>query len=201
MSGMERYQDPQVIQRVLHGARTVAIVGLSSNELRASHFVGFYAARHGYRVIPVNPREEEVLGARSYPSLTDVPEPVDLVDVFRAPPAVPAIAREAVAIGAQGPLAAVRRDQPGGRGDRRTGGPRRCHGPVPQDRARTLHRAHGRAGLRHRRDLGSAPGVLTRPTIGNPVPRRQPAAGGDRSLDGVVEGAVNLRDLGGLINA
>ena len=95
------YQDPEVIQRVLHQARTVAIVGLSSNVLRASNFVGFYAARHGYRVIPVNPREREVLGERSYPSLSDVPGPVDVVDVFRAPDAVPGIAREAVAIGAR----------------------------------------------------------------------------------------------------
>jgi len=96
-----RYQDPEVIQRVLHRSRTVAIVGLSSNVLRASHFVGFYAARHGYRVIPVNPRETEVLGARSYPSLGDIEDPVDIVDVFRAPAAVPAIANEAVAIGAR----------------------------------------------------------------------------------------------------
>ena len=98
---MAHYQDPEVIQRVLHNAGTVAIVGLSSNHLRASNFVGFYAARHGYKVIPVNPREEEVLGNKSYPSLTDVPEPVDVVDVFRAPAAVPGIAEEAVAIGAK----------------------------------------------------------------------------------------------------
>ena len=95
------YQDPEVIQRVLHRSRTVAIVGLSSNVLRASHFVGFYAARHGYRVIPVNPRETEILGARAYPGLGDIEDPVDIVDVFRAPAAVPAIAREAVAIGAR----------------------------------------------------------------------------------------------------
>ena len=101
MTGPHAYQDPEVIQRVLHRARTVAIVGLSSNVLRASHFVGFYAARHGYRVIPVNPREQQVLGERSYASLTDIPHPVDIVDVFRAPAAVPGIAREAVAIGAR----------------------------------------------------------------------------------------------------
>lgn len=101
MTDPTTYQDPEVIQRVLHQARTVAIVGLSSNVLRASHFVGFYAERHGYRVIPVNPREETVLGARSYPNLSDIPHPVDLVDVFRAPAAVPAIARDAVAIGAR----------------------------------------------------------------------------------------------------
>ena len=58
---LARYQDPTVIQRVLHSARTIAIVGLSSNELRASYFVGYYLKRHGYRIIPVNPRETEIL--------------------------------------------------------------------------------------------------------------------------------------------
>jgi uncharacterized protein len=100
MNELERYQDPLTIQRVLHGANTIAIVGLSANELRPSNFVGFYLKRHGYRVIPVNPREQEILGETSYPSLTDVPEPVDIVNVFRAPDALPEIARETVAIGA-----------------------------------------------------------------------------------------------------
>lgn len=95
------YQDPLAIQRVLHATRTVAVVGLSGNELRASHFVGYYLKRHGYRVIPVNPREKEILGETSYASLLDVPEPVDVVDVFRAPDALPGIAREAVRIGAR----------------------------------------------------------------------------------------------------
>jgi predicted CoA-binding protein len=95
---LERYQDPLTIQRVLHRARTIAIVGLSANPLRASNFVGFYLKRHGYQVIPVNPRETEILGEVSYPSLPDVPDPVDVVNVFRAPDALPAIAREAVAI-------------------------------------------------------------------------------------------------------
>ena len=66
-------------------AKTVAIVGLSSKELRASYFVGYYLKRHGYRVIPVNPRETEILGEQSYASLLDVPEPVDIVVVFREP--------------------------------------------------------------------------------------------------------------------
>jgi predicted CoA-binding protein len=101
MTELERYQDPLTIQRVLHDAGTIAIVGLSANELRASNFVGFYLKRHGYRVIPVNPRETEVLGQMSYRSLLDLPEPVDVVDVFRAPDALPAIAREAVAIHAK----------------------------------------------------------------------------------------------------
>jgi predicted CoA-binding protein len=97
---LNRLQDPLVIQRVLNSARTIAIVGLSANPLRASNFVGFYLKRHGYRVIPVNPRETEILGEQSYPSLGEVPVEVDVVNVFRQPDAVPEIAREAVEIGA-----------------------------------------------------------------------------------------------------
>jgi uncharacterized protein len=95
---LARYQDAVTIQRMIHTASTVAIVGLSNNELRASYFVGYYLRRHGYRVIPVNPREKAILGATSYPSLLDIPEPVDIVNVFRAPDALPGIARDAVAI-------------------------------------------------------------------------------------------------------
>jgi predicted CoA-binding protein len=95
------YQDPSAIRRVLHSSRTIAVVGLSPNELRASNFVGFYLKRHGYRVIPVNPRAEEILGEPSYASLSEIPEPIDVVNVFRAPEAVPEIAREAVEIGAK----------------------------------------------------------------------------------------------------
>jgi uncharacterized protein len=98
---LARYQDPLAIQRVLFGARNIAIVGLSGNPLRASNFVGFYLNRHGYRVIPVNPREPEILGARSFASLGDLPVAVEVVNVFRAPAALPGIAREAVAIGAK----------------------------------------------------------------------------------------------------
>jgi predicted CoA-binding protein len=98
MTELMRYEDSSTIQRVLHSASTIAIVGLSANELRASNFVGYYLRRHGYRVIPVNPRETEILGEVSYPSLLEVPEPVDIVNVFRAPDALPGIAQEAVAI-------------------------------------------------------------------------------------------------------
>jgi uncharacterized protein len=97
---LSRYQDPSVIQRAIYGAKTVAIVGLSRNHLRSSYFVGFYLRRHGYKIIPVNPRETEVLGEKSFKSLVDVPVHVDIVNVFRAPDALPDIAREAVAIGA-----------------------------------------------------------------------------------------------------
>ena len=100
MTDLGRYQDSLTIQRVLHNARTIAVVGLSANELRASNFVGYYLRRHGYHVIPVNPRETEILGQTCYPSLLDIPVPVDVVNVFRAPDALPGIAREAVAINA-----------------------------------------------------------------------------------------------------
>ncbi|HUP40940.1 MAG TPA: CoA-binding protein [Vicinamibacterales bacterium] len=100
MIDVSRYQDPLAIQRVLFKAKTIAIVGLSPNELRASYFVGYYMKRHGYRVIPVNPREKEILGETSYKSLLDVTVPVDIVNVFRAPDALPAIAEDAVKIGA-----------------------------------------------------------------------------------------------------
>jgi predicted CoA-binding protein len=100
MIDVKRYQDPFTIQRVLHSARTIAIVGLSGNELRASNFVGYYLKRHGYQVYPVNPRESAVLGEPCVASLSDLPVPVDIVDVFRTPDALPEIAREAVEINA-----------------------------------------------------------------------------------------------------
>ncbi len=95
---LTRYQDPLAIQRALHTAKTIAIVGLSPNELRASYFVGYYLKRHGYRIVPVNPRESQVLGERCFASLTEVPVPIDIVNVFRAPGALPGIAEEAVRI-------------------------------------------------------------------------------------------------------
>ncbi len=96
----EDYQRTDVIKAAL-AERSIAIVGLSSNELRASHFVGYYMARHGYEITPVNPRETEVLGKASYAALTDIEQPITLVDVFRAADAVPEIAEQAVAIGAK----------------------------------------------------------------------------------------------------
>ena len=82
-------------------SKRIAVVGFSPNPLRASHYVGYYMMRHGYEVVPVNPREETILGLTCYPSVADIPEPVDVVDVFRDPSAVPAIAEEAVASGAR----------------------------------------------------------------------------------------------------
>ncbi len=96
---LQPYQNPKVIRKILT-RKTVAIVGLSSSELRASNFVGRYLMRHHYEVIPVNPREDQILGQKCYPTLSDIPVKVDTVDVFRHPDAVPQIATDAVAIGA-----------------------------------------------------------------------------------------------------
>jgi uncharacterized protein len=97
---IRKYQDPVVIREILQTARTIAVVGLSSNVLRPSNFVAFYLQRHGYRIVPVNPNEREVLGEPAYASLSEVPFHVDVVDVFRASPFVPPIAEEAVRVGA-----------------------------------------------------------------------------------------------------
>ncbi len=93
-SDLTKYQDAGAIRRLLTSARTVAVVGLSPKELRASYFVGFYLQRNGYRVVPVNPREETILGERCFPSVAAIEEPVDIVNVFRAPAAVPGIVEE-----------------------------------------------------------------------------------------------------------
>ncbi|MEM7393450.1 MAG: CoA-binding protein [Verrucomicrobiota bacterium] len=97
---LENYQNPDVIRRTLD-LKTVALVGLSSNDLRASNFVGRYLLRHGYVVYPVNPRETSILGQPCFPSIGEIGQPVDIVDVFRRPDAVPDIAREAVDAGAR----------------------------------------------------------------------------------------------------
>jgi len=85
----------------LRGAKTIAVVGLSGRRYRPSHGVAEYLQRAGYRVIPVNPLETEVLGEKSYPNLSSVPLPVDIVDVFRRSEYVPEIVEEAIRIGAK----------------------------------------------------------------------------------------------------
>ena len=97
---LQQWQSPTTIQQALQH-KSVAVVGLSSNELRASNFVGYYLLRNGYAVTPVNPREDEIFGLKSYPSLKDIPHPIDVVDVFRDPSAVPEIAQQAAQIGAK----------------------------------------------------------------------------------------------------
>src|SRR5579862_5443271 len=86
---------------ILQRYRRIAIVGLSSNPYRPSHFVGVYLAQHGYDITPVNPRETEILGRKCYPSLKEVPQPLEIVDIFRDRAAIPAIVDEAIACGAK----------------------------------------------------------------------------------------------------
>ncbi len=93
--------DIPTLRRILKECRTVAIVGLSAEWHRPSNFVAKYLQHHGYRVIPVNPRYTEVLGERCYANLTDVPEPVHMVDVFRRTEDVLPIAQAAIRIGAR----------------------------------------------------------------------------------------------------
>ena len=88
----------EAIEKGLAG-KTIAIVGLSSKPDSPSFGVGEYLQQHGYHIIPVNPKEESVLGERSYHSLREVPEKVDVVDIFRRPEAVPGIVTEAIEIG------------------------------------------------------------------------------------------------------
>ncbi|MBI3736871.1 CoA-binding protein [Candidatus Sumerlaeota bacterium] len=87
--------------KLLAGARTIAVVGLSDNPMRDSHHVAEYLQGKGYRIIPVNPAIAETLGEKSYPSLASVPEKIDIVDIFRKSEFVPPIVDEAIRIGAQ----------------------------------------------------------------------------------------------------
>jgi predicted CoA-binding protein len=102
-AGVQDPQDPSVreLQAILGEARTIAVVGLSNDRTRDAYDVAEYIQQKGYRIIPVNPRETEVLGEQAYPSLLDIPEKVDVVDVFRRADKTPEIARQAVEIGAK----------------------------------------------------------------------------------------------------
>ncbi|HTP99264.1 MAG TPA: CoA-binding protein [Casimicrobiaceae bacterium] len=89
------------LRRILAQTRAIAVVGLSAHWYRPSHFAAKYMQDKGYRVIPVNPAYEEVLGQRCYPNLAAIGQPVDVVDCFRKPGDIVPIAREAVATGAK----------------------------------------------------------------------------------------------------
>ena len=92
--------DINTLRRLLREVKTIAMVGLSANWYRPSFFAAKYLQEHGYRVIPVNPAYEEVLGEKCYPSLEDVPEKIDMVDCFRKSEDIEPIAKEAIEIGA-----------------------------------------------------------------------------------------------------
>lgn len=93
--------DIPTLRRILKTAKTIAVVGLSAEWHRPSYFAAKYMQQHGYRVIPVNPRYDSILGERCFARLEDIGEPVDIVDVFRKPADVLPIAHSAVAIGAK----------------------------------------------------------------------------------------------------
>lgn len=90
-----------IIKHVLSAMKTIAVVGLSADPSKDSHQVARYLKEHGYKIIPVNPGAEEILGEKSYPDLKSIGEPVDVVDVFRRPEHVPDIAEQAVAVGSK----------------------------------------------------------------------------------------------------
>ncbi len=89
------------LRQLLTDSRTIAVVGISTDSRKDSHMVAAYLKKNGYRIIPVNPGADEVLGEKSYPDLRSIPEPVDMVDVFRRPEFLPEIAEQAVAIHAK----------------------------------------------------------------------------------------------------
>ncbi len=92
---------PAEVEEILARARTVAIVGLSDKPDRDSYQVAAYLRQQGFRIIPVNPNVTEVLGEKAYAGLRELPEPVDIVDIFRKPEAVPGLVEEAIAMGAK----------------------------------------------------------------------------------------------------
>lgn len=89
------------LRRLLQRARVIAVVGMSPNESKPSHYVPQYMLRHGYTIIPVNPLYTEIAGMRCYPDLRSVPTPIDIVNVFRRAEDVPPVADEAIAVGAK----------------------------------------------------------------------------------------------------
>lgn len=93
--------DIVTLSRILKENHSIAVVGLSANWYRPSFFAAKYLQEHGYRIIPVNPNYEEILGEKCYPTLTDIPEKVDVVDLFQRAERVPAYVDEAIAIGAR----------------------------------------------------------------------------------------------------
>lgn len=98
---MSAINDTETLRHILTDCKTIAVVGLSPNATRASHFVARYMKDYGYRIIPVNPGHRELLGETCYPDLASIPDKVDMVNVFRRPGDCPPIAEAAVAIGAR----------------------------------------------------------------------------------------------------
>ncbi len=96
----EKFQNTKLIRQILGSAKTIAVVGLSTESTKASNMVASYLQDEGYRIIPVNPRATEILGEESYPDLRAIPFPIDVVDIFRPPSEIPDIVQDAIDIGA-----------------------------------------------------------------------------------------------------
>ena len=94
-------EDINTLRRILRESKTIAVVGLSADWFRPSYFAAKYMQEHGYRIIPVNPKYAEILGEKCYRSVRDIPEKIDIVDVFRKTQDVPPIAEDAIAVGAK----------------------------------------------------------------------------------------------------
>ncbi len=101
MTGDVVQKDTQEIAEILKNYRVVAVVGLSADPARPSYRVAEYLQQHGYRIVPVNPGCQEILGEKCYPTLKDIPFPVEVVDIFRKVEAIPAIVEEAIQVGAK----------------------------------------------------------------------------------------------------
>jgi predicted CoA-binding protein len=141
--------DPATVRRLLRQSRTIAVVGLSGDPEKPSWQVARYLQDQGYRIIPVNPRLAEVLGEKAYPDLRSVPEPIDLIDVFRPAADCPAIAEQAVAIRARGLWL-----QAGIVSDEAAAIARRAGLPVVMDRCTLVEHRHLAASAP---EIGSAP--------------------------------------------
>lgn len=96
-----RYQDTRIIRKLLSEAKTIAVVGLSTEKTKPSNMVASYLQDEGYRIVPVHPKAEEILGEKCYPSVSAIPFPVDIVDVFRPAAELPGIVAEAKVNGAK----------------------------------------------------------------------------------------------------
>ena len=93
--------DSKQLRRILQECKTLAVVGLSANDMRPSYFAAKYMQDHGYRIIPVNPNYDEILGEKCYPDLLSIPDPVDLVDLFQRPERVVPFVEQAIGIKAK----------------------------------------------------------------------------------------------------
>ena len=143
------YQDTEVVRRILNESRRIAIVGLSSDNQKASFFVANYLRSWGYEIVPVNPKAKEILGLPCYPTLASVPGKIDLVDIFRPAHECAAIVDEAIAAGARAVWMQLKiinlEAAAAGAGGWAHGG----HGPVREDGARALCRRPARGGHEH----------------------------------------------------